>query len=67
MEYKMEFNSGMLRIHGEIPGESMDISRLLEESICVLLLNAMHTHLSIDLRDSRKFCDDLIHKLNKVL
>ena len=43
MVYKMENLSGMLRTHGARNGEIKDISKLLEDKICVLLLNATLT------------------------
>jgi hypothetical protein len=43
---KVAKTSGMLKIHGEDHGEIKDSSKLKEELICVLLLNATHIHLS---------------------
>lgn len=47
MELKKESNSGTLKIHGVQAGVLKDISKLKEEPICVLLLNAIHILLLI--------------------
>jgi len=41
MEVRMEKISGILKIHGVLDGEIMDISRCKEVQICVQLLNVM--------------------------
>jgi len=48
-EMKVEKLSGTSRTHGELHGELEDISKLKEETTCVLLLNATHIHLLTDL------------------
>jgi len=40
MEFKMVLNSGILKIHGELPGETRVISKCKEELTCVQLPNA---------------------------
>lgn len=56
-ETKMEKLSGTSRTHGEAHGELQDISKLKEESICVLLLNAIHI---LSLTDPIEFKLDLL-------
>lgn len=48
-ETTMEKLSGTSRTHGDLHGELEDISKLKEETTCVLLLNATHIHLLTDL------------------